>query len=370
MESNLSNTNFSDLTRNIKTWGKELGFNEIGISDTDLSVEENHLQQWLHDGRHGEMDYMARHGTKRARPHELVPGTVRVISVRLNYVAPNAKESWGVIVDPDAAFISRYTLGRDYHKVMRNKLQKLADKIHAEVEDFSYRVFTDSAPVMEVALARKAGIGWRGKHTLLLTRDAGSMFFLGELFTNLPLVVDQPVSEHCGICTKCIDICPTQAITAPYQLDARRCISYLTIENKGAIPEEFRAAMGNRIYGCDDCQLICPWNKYAKLATEIDFNIRHQLDDITLMELFNWSEQQFSDRMEGSAIRRIGFDAWSRNIAVALGNALGNSLTTHADNLSDAVNVSAIVKALHHRRESASEMVREHIDWALSQAPQ
>ena len=363
MESNTSNTNFTDLTRNIKTWGKELGFDEIGISDTDLSVEENYLQQWLHDGRHGEMDYMARHGTKRARPHELVPGTVRVLSVRLNYVAPNAKESWSVIADPDAAFISRYTLGRDYHKVMRNKLQKLADRIYAEVEDFSYRVFTDSAPVMEVALARKAGIGWRGKHTLLLTRDAGSMFFLGELFTNLALVVDQPTSEHCGTCTKCIDICPTQAITAPYQLDARRCISYLTIENKGAIPAEFRAAIGNRIYGCDDCQLICPWNKFAQLATEIDFNIRHQLDDVTLIELFNWSEQQFNDRMEGSAIRRIGFDAWSRNIAVALGNALA---TCMVDDVTNAVGVSVIVNALNQRRASASEMVREHIDWALS----
>lgn len=368
MESNLSNTNFSDLTRNIKTWGKELGFDEIGISDTDLSVEENHLQQWLHDGRHGEMDYMARHGTKRARPHELVAGTVRVISVRLNYVAPNAKESWSVLEDPDAAFISRYTLGRDYHKVMRNKLQKLANKIHENIDNFSCRAFTDSAPVMEVALARKAGIGWRGKHTLLLTRNAGSMFFLGELFTNLPLVVDQPTSEHCGTCSKCIDICPTQAITAPYQLDARRCISYLTIENKGSIPEEFRAAMGNRIYGCDDCQLVCPWNKYAKLATEIDFNIRHKLDDVTLIELFNWREQQFNDRMEGSAIRRIGFDAWSRNIAVALGNALGKSVATRADDSTNAMSVLEIVTALRHRRESANEMVREHIDWALSQA--
>jgi epoxyqueuosine reductase len=366
MESNSTNTNFADLTRNIKTWGRELGFDEIGISDTDLSVEENHLQQWLHEGRHGEMDYMARHGTKRARPHELVPGTVRVISVRLNYVARNAKESWSVIKDADAAFISRYTLGRDYHKVMRNKLQKLADKIHAEVGDFSYRVFTDSAPVMEVALARKAGIGWRGKHTLLLTREAGSMFFLGELFTNLPLVLDQPTSEHCGTCSKCIDICPTQAITAPYQLDARRCISYLTIENKGVIPEEFRAAMGNRIYGCDDCQLICPWNKYAKLATEIDFNIRHQLDDITLVELFNWSEQQFNERMEGSAIRRIGFDAWSRNIAVALGNALTMRTT---DFSMKAESISAITTALTQRRESACDMVRVHIDWALAQAP-
>ncbi len=367
MESNISNTNFADLTRDIKAWGKELGFDEIGISDTDLSVEENHLQQWLHDGRHGEMDYMARHGTKRARPHELVPGTVRVISVRLNYVAPNAKESWSVIEDADAAFISRYTLGRDYHKVMRNKLQKLADKIHAEVNNFSYRVFTDSAPVMEVALARKAGIGWRGKHTLLLTREAGSMFFLGELFTNLPLIIDQAVSEHCGTCSKCIDICPTQAITAPYQLDARRCISYLTIENKGVIPEEFRTAMGNRIYGCDDCQLICPWNKYAKLATENDFNIRHHLDDITLLELFNWSEQQFNDRMEGSAIRRIGYEAWSRNIAVALGNALA-SCTANISTTTE--NISNITAALLQRREFASEMVRVHIDWALAQTPQ
>jgi epoxyqueuosine reductase len=374
MKSNLSTIDFAKLSRDIKTWGREIGFNEIGISDTDLSVEENHLQQWLDDGRHGEMDYMARHGTKRARPHELVPGTVRVISVRLNYVAPNAKESWSVIEDADAAFISRYTLGRDYHKVMRNKLQKLADKIHAEVEDFSYRVFTDSAPVMEVALARKAGIGWRGKHTLLLTREAGSMFFLGELFTNVPLTVDSPVSEHCGTCTKCIDVCPTQAITAPYQLDARRCISYLTIENKGAIPEQFRAAIGNRIYGCDDCQLICPWNKYAKLATEIDFNIRHHLDDVTLLELSDWTAQQFNERMEGSAIRRIGYDAWSRNIAVALGNLLAtlsrNEAAMHANNnLLEIERASAIADALRRRREIASDMVREHIDWALSQAP-
>jgi epoxyqueuosine reductase len=374
MKSNLSTIDFAKLSRDIKTWGREIGFNEIGISDTDLSVEENHLQQWLDDGRHGEMDYMARHGTKRARPHELVPGTVRVISVRLNYVAPNAKESWSVLEDADAAFISRYTLGRDYHKVMRNKLQKLADKIHAEVEDFSYRVFTDSAPVMEVALARKAGIGWRGKHTLLLTREAGSMFFLGELFTNVPLIVDSPVSEHCGTCTKCIDVCPTQAITAPYQLDARRCISYLTIENKGAIPEQFRAAIGNRIYGCDDCQLVCPWNKYAKLATEIDFNIRHQLDDVTLLELFDWTEQQFNERMEGSAIRRIGYDAWSRNIAVALGNLLATLSRNEGpmsadDNLPEIERASAIADVLLRRRETASDMVREHIDWALAQTP-
>lgn len=378
MKSDISTIDFAKLSRDIKTWGREIGFNEVGISDTDLSVEENQLQQWLDDQRHGDMDYMARHGTKRARPHELVLGTLRVISVRLNYVAPNAKESWSVLEDADAAFISRYTLGRDYHKVMRNKLQKLADKIHQDLGDagdkFAYRAFTDSAPVMEVALARKAGIGWRGKHTLLLTREAGSMFFLGELFTNLPLTVDMPVTEHCGTCTKCIDICPTRAITAPYQLDARRCISYLTIENKGAIPEQFRAAIGNRIYGCDDCQLICPWNKYAKLATEIDFNIRHRLDDITLLELFNWTEQQFSDRMEGSAIRRIGYDAWSRNIAVALGNSLmalsRTEEATRADDISPEVKqISAIVAALRQRRETASDMVREHVDWALAQAP-
>lgn len=361
MNLNISTPDFARLSQQIKTWGRELGFNEVGISDTDLAIEEKYLQQWLEQGRHGTMDYMARHGVKRSRPDELVTGTVRVISVRLNYVAPNAKESWGVLEDPDAAYISRYALGRDYHKVMRHKLQKLADKIIAEVDDFSYRVFTDSAPVMEVALARKAGLGWRGKHTLLLSREAGSMFFLGELFTNLPLTADGPVSEHCGTCSKCIDICPTRAITAPYQLDARRCISYLTIENKGAIPEEFREAMGNRIYGCDDCQLVCPWNKYAKLATEIDFNIRHQLDDVTLIELFSWTEQQFNDRMEGSAIRRIGHDAWSRNIAVAIGNALADM------NLSVAKKMT-LHSALDQRLESSSAMLREHIEWALVQA--
>ncbi len=340
---------FAELTRHIKAWGREVGFDEIGVSDTDLTIEEKYLQQWLEEGRHGDMDYMVRHGTKRTRPAELVPGTVRVISVRLNYVAPNAKESWSVINDADAAYVSRYTLGRDYHKVMRSKLQKLADKIETEVDDFSYRVFTDSAPVMEVALARKAGLGWRGKHTLLLTREAGSMFFLGELFTNLPLTVDKPISEHCGTCRKCIDTCPTRAITAPYQLDARRCISYLTIENKGAIPEEFRAAMGNRIYGCDDCQLVCPWNKYAQLATEIDFNIRHHLDDVTLIELFNWSANQFNERMEGSAIRRIGYDAWSRNIAVALGNALCAISMNSASTIEQK---SVILNALNQRRET------------------
>ena len=353
-----SRINFQTLADQIKTWGRELGFQEMGISDTELSTEENYLQQWLGQNYHGEMDYMARHGTARARPHELVPGTVRVISARLNYVAPDAKESWEVIEDSEAAFISRYALGRDYHKVLRAKLQTLADKIQAEVGEFTYRVFTDSAPVMEVALARKAGLGWRGKHTLLLSRDAGSMFFLGELYTDLPLPLDGDTTEHCGSCTKCIDICPTQAIVAPYKLDARRCISYLTIEHKGPIPEEFREAMGNRIYGCDDCQLICPWNKYAQLAGETDFQIRHHLDDVTLIELFSWTEQQFIDRMAGSAIRRIGYEQWRRNIAVAMGNALRSELAEDRKQL-----VRAALQIAHG---TASALLKEHMTWALA----
>ena len=353
-----SRINFQTLADQIKTWGRELGFQEMGISDTELSVEENYLQQWLGQNYHGEMDYMARHGTARTRPQELVPGTVRVISARLNYVAPNAKESWGVIEDSEAAFISRYALGRDYHKVMRAKLQKLADKIQVEVGEFSYRVFTDSAPVMEVALARKAGLGWRGKHTLLLSRDAGSMFFLGELYTDLPLPLDSSTTEHCGSCTKCIDICPTKAIVAPYKLDARRCISYLTIEHKGSIAEEFREAIGNRIYGCDDCQLICPWNKYAQLASETDFQIRHHLDDVKLIELFSWTEQQFNDRMAGSAIRRIGYEQWRRNIAVALGNALRSELAEDRKQL-----VRAALQIAHG---TASALLKEHMTWALA----
>jgi epoxyqueuosine reductase len=355
-----SNTDFSALAHEIKSWGRDLGFAEVGISDTDLTLEENYLTQWLHKGFHGEMDYMARRGTTRARPHELVPNTLRVISVRLNYVAPDAKESWSVIEDADAAFISRYALGRDYHKVLRAKLQKLADRIQASIGEFSYRVFTDSAPVMEVALARKAGLGWRGKHTLLLTRDAGSLFFLGEIYTNLPLPADTATTEHCGTCTKCVDICPTQAIVAPYQLDARRCVSYLTIEHKGEIPVEFRRAMGNRIYGCDDCQLVCPWNKYAKITTETDFHIRHQLDDVTLLELFAWSESDFEEHMAGSAIRRIGYDQWLRNIAIALGNAIASEKI-------DAVQKTKIKNALRITRKRASALVQSHIDWALAQ---
>jgi epoxyqueuosine reductase len=360
MQTSPATIDFSALARDVKAWGRELGFDEIGVSDTNLTMEENYLAQWLQKGHHGEMNYMSRHGVTRARPAELVPNTLRVISVRMNYVAPDAKESWSVIEDADAAFISRYTLGRDYHKVMRTKLQKLADCIHQAISGFSYRVFTDSAPVMEVALARKAGLGWRGKHTLLLSREAGSMFFLGEIYTDLPLPVDAATSEHCGTCKKCIDICPTQAIIAPYELDARRCISYLTIEHKADIPLEFRRAMGNRIYGCDDCQLVCPWNKYAKLTNEIDFHIRHQLDDVRLLDLFAWSEEDFMERLAGSAIRRIGFEQWLRNLAVALGNSLAK--------LQQDVTVKTTIRqALLAKRPAVSAMVQRHIDWALAQ---
>ena len=357
---------FSALARDIKSWGRELGFQETGISDTELTLEENYLQQWLQRGYHGDMDYMARHGTARTRPDELVPGTLRVVSARLNYLAADAKDGWEVMADDEAAFISRYALGRDYHKVLRGKLQALAERIETALAenaaDFHYRVFTDTAPVMEVALARKAGLGWRGKHTLLLTREAGSMFFLGELYTNLPLPVDATLTGHCGTCRKCIDICPTQAILGPYQLDARRCISYLTIEHKGAIPEELRPLLGNRIYGCDDCQLVCPWNKYARLTPEGDFSIRHDLDDVTLIELFAWSEAQFNERMAGSAIRRLGHERWLRNIAVALGNALAKARP-------DGDSRRHLTAALLVRADHASPLVREHVAWALAQTP-
>lgn len=352
---------FAQLATNVKTWGRALGFQEIGISDTELTREEIYLQQWLDSGYHGDMDYMARHGTARTRPGQLVPGTVRVITARLNYQPPAARDSWQTLEDPDTAFISRYALGRDYHKVLRGKLQTLATHIETQIGAFKYRVFTDSAPVMEVALARKAGLGWRGKHTLLLTREAGSWFFLGELYTDLPLPIDGQVSEHCGSCTKCIDICPTKAIIAPYTLDARRCISYLTIEHKGSIPLELRPLLGNRIYGCDDCQLICPWNKFATITAERDFAVRNGLDNVKLIELFLWRETDFKRNLQGSPIRRIGFDRWLRNIAVALGNALANTSINESR--------SAIVAALEKRRDYPSVLVREHICWALEQAP-
>ena len=356
-----TNLDYTQLASAIKTWGRNLGFQEVGISDTELTLEENYLQQWLGRGYHGEMDYMARHGTARTRPGQLVPGTMRVISVRLNYQPPAARDSWETMEDPDAAFISRYALGRDYHKVLRGKLQTLATRIERQVGTFQYRVFTDSAPVMEVALARKAGLGWRGKHTLLLTREAGSWFFIGELYTDLPLPVDGAVTAHCGTCTKCIDICPTKAIIAPYQLDARRCISYLTIEHKGAIPVELRPLMGNRIYGCDDCQLICPWNKFASVTDENDFAVRNGLDDVLLVALFEWSSDDFIQRLEGSPIRRIGHERWLRNIAVALGNALSKAATPNSAN--------RIITALEGRNSHPSALVREHVAWALAQVP-
>jgi epoxyqueuosine reductase len=338
------------IEERVKDWGRSLGFDAIAIAGTDLAQEEARLLEWLGRGWHGEMDYMARHGARRARPAELVPGTLSVITARLNYAPRDARDSAEALDDPESGYVSRYALGRDYHKVLRAKLQALADRMTAELGPFHYRVFTDSAPVMEVSLAARSGLGWRGKHTLLLSRDAGSLFFLGELFVSLDLRKDAPASAHCGTCERCIDICPTRAIVAPYELDARRCISYLTIEHHGAIPPELRPLMGNRIYGCDDCQIVCPWNKYAQVANDPDFEVRNGLDAARLTELFAWSEDEFNKRLEGSAIRRIGHERWLRNIAVALGNA-PTSL--------------AIVAALRARRDHPSPLVREHVAWAL-----
>lgn len=319
-------------------------------------------QAWIAKGFHGEMDYMAKHGVKRTRPAELVPNTVRVISARLDYLPPNAADSETVMQDNGKAFISRYALGRDYHKVMRNKLQKLSEKIQHELKllqakktyegEFEYRVFTDSAPVLEVALAEKAGLGWRGKHTLLINKNRGSWFFLGEIYTNLPLTIDTPTSSHCGTCTSCIDICPTRAITAPYEVDARRCISYLTIELKDSIPVEFRPLIGNRVYGCDDCQLTCPWNKFAEITKEPDFKVKHGLDNISLVECFSWTEETFKQKMAGSAIYRIGYTQWLRNIAVGLGNATSSP---------------QVIQALQSRINDESPLLHEHITWALAQ---
>ena len=341
---------YGRLAENIRTWAQELGFQAAGITDTDLTKAEAGLLNWLSLGFHGEMDYMAKHGTKRSRPAELLPGTVRVISLRMNYLPDKVQDSLAVLQAGERAFISRYALGRDYHKLLRNRLALLADRIRLAVADFDGRVFTDSAPVMEVALADKAGTGWRGKHTLLLTRDQGSWFFLGEIYLNLPLPVDRPISAHCGSCNSCITACPTQAIIAPYQLDARRCISYLTIELKGSIPAEFRPLIGNRIYGCDDCQLACPWNRFARLTVEPDFAVRNGLDDVSLVELFAWDEYQFREKLAGSAIHRIGHEQWLRNIAVALGNAPRSK---------------EVMAALQIRHESA--LVQEHVAWAMAQ---
>jgi epoxyqueuosine reductase len=349
---NPKQVDYGPLTSRIRGWAHELGFQAIGISDTDLTAAENGLLEWLSLGWHGELDYMANHGTKRSRPQELVPGTLRVISLRMNYFPPDARDSWEVMAEGERAYISRYALGRDYHKVLRNRLAKLAEKIRTEVSGYDGRVFTDSAPVMEVELARKAGLGWRGKHTLMLSREHGSWFFLGEIYLNLPLPIDASQQEHCGSCTRCIDICPTHAIIEPYRLDARRCISYLTIELKGSIPVELRPLIGNRIYGCDDCQLVCPWNGFAQTTVEPDFAVRHGLDDVSLAELFGWDELEFKTKLAGSAIYRIGHEQWLRNIAVALGNA------------SKSV---AVIAALESRANHESELVREHVKWALLQ---
>jgi len=344
-------TDIEALARTIRAWGREAGFGAVAFSDVDLTMAEPGLLAWLEAGFHGGMDYMARHGLKRARPGELVPGTVSVITARMDYWPAEAVSADAVLGDGGRAYVSRYALGRDYHKVLRTRLQQLADRIAAAIGPFGHRVFTDSAPVLEVELARKSGLGWRGKHTLLLDRSAGSWFFLGEIYTDLALPPDAPVSEHCGTCKRCIDVCPTRAIVAPYRLDARRCISYLTIEHAGAIPEELRPLLGNRVYGCDDCQLACPWNKYAQPAGLPDFAVRNGLDDASLTELFRWTETEFESRMEGSAIRRIGYERWSRNLAVGLGNA-----PTTAD----------VVAALQARRDDASVLVREHVIWALA----
>lgn len=349
------------LSQDIKQWGKDLGFADIGITDTDLSQAETEHEKWLKNGYHGEMDYMAKHGTKRTRPAELVPETKRVITARLDYLPPKAKDSWQVINDGNQAFVSRYAMGRDYHKVMRQKLKKLSDKINEAiadepeaygVENYAARVFTDSAPVLEVALAEKSGQGWRGKHTLIINKNQGSWFFLGEIYTNLKLPIDPPATNHCGSCTSCIDICPTNAIVAPYQVDARKCISYLTIELKGSIPIEHRKAIGNRVYGCDDCQLACPWNKFAETTKEPDFNVRNGLDDVSLIECFSWTEEEFKQKMAGSAIYRIGYEQWLRNIAVGLGNAPTSD---------------TVVKALNKKANNENQVVRAHVEWALAQ---
>ncbi|NDD73640.1 MAG: tRNA epoxyqueuosine(34) reductase QueG [Gammaproteobacteria bacterium] len=341
--------------RNLRTQldalATELGFASLGVAAPKLEADERHLLAWLEAGWHGDMHYMARHGARRARPAELKPGTVRVISVRMNYWPTAAADPWRTLADPERAYVSRYALARDYHKIMRNALQTLADRIESRIGRFGYRVFVDSGPVLEKALARDAGLGWLGKHTNLIARDAGSWFFLGELYTDLPLPEDETSGSHCGTCEACIPACPTGAIVAPWKLDARRCISYLTIEHAGSIPEEFRPLLGNRIYGCDDCQLVCPWNKFAQAAAHPDLaRVRNDLDTATLVELFAWSAEDFELRMRGSAIRRIGYERWLRNIAVALGN--GPATPTAID-------------ALRARRGDVSPVVREHVEWAL-----
>ena len=344
---------YRHLVKLIREWCRALGFQQVGITGIDLAEDEQRLHAWLEAGRHGEMAYMSRHGSKRGHPAELLPGTIRVISVRMDYHPPAARATQEILNDSSLAFISRYATGRDYHKVLRSRLRRLAAKIREHCGDFGQRAFVDSAPVLEKALARNAGLGWIGKHSNLIHPRAGSWFFLGELYTDLPLPVDAPFNKnHCGTCSACVDICPTRAIVAPYEVDARRCISYLTIELRGSIPETLRKPMGNRIYGCDDCQLVCPWNRFARDSTEDDFKVRHGLDSVGLIELFKWSKAEFLRRTEGSAIRRIGYTCWLRNIAVALGNAVSSP---------------DVIAALTARKDNPSVLVREHVAWALKQ---
>jgi epoxyqueuosine reductase len=345
-------TRLAELAALLKSEARALGFQQLGIADTDLDGERAYLERWLALKRHGDMQYMERHGRLRSTPGELVPGTIRVIAVRMDYFPEPQTEARRCLAQGDRAYIARYALGRDYHKLMRQRLRKLANWLTRQVGELSYRVFVDSAPVLERALARKAGLGWIGKHTNLLDRQAGSWFLLGEIYTDLPLPCDSPTSEHCGSCRACIDVCPTAAIVGPHELDARRCISYLTIENKGAIPVEFRRALGNRIFGCDDCQLVCPWNRYARLTAEDDFRPRHGLDTATLVELFAWSESEWSAKTAGSALRRPGFTGWRRNIAVALGNAPA---------------CPEVLAALERGAADPSPLVREHVAWARAE---
>ena len=341
-----------ELKSQIRSWAGELGFQDIGISGGDLTEAQGRLLNWLADGCHGDMNYMARYGDIRSTPWKLVPGTIRVISVRLDYFPGTAAPAMSVLSDSSAGYVSRYALGRDYHKLVRRKLQKLADRITDVIGPFSYRAFADSAPVMEKPLAEQAGLGWIGKHTNLIDRNSGSWFFLGELYTDLSLPVDRPQSDHCGHCTRCIEACPTGAIDRPYHLDARRCISYLTIELAGPIPVELRHSIGNRIFGCDDCQLVCPWNRFSKPGSAPDFQPRQGLDRADLLELFSWSEKEFLRRLEGSPIRRIGYQRWLRNLSIALGNGLPQA---------------RVIRALREKRSEVTPMVKEHIDWALRQ---
>lgn len=347
----MTQIDFTQFAADIKVWGNELGFQEVSITDVDLSEHEPHLKAWIAKNYHGAMSYMAENHDKRCHPEQLIPGTIRVICARMDY-AKDSQDSLASMENTGKAYVSRYARGRDYHKLIRKRLQKLATRIKEEAGPFGYRAFVDSAPVLERALAEKSGMGWIGKNTMLINKKAGSWFFLGELFTDLPLPVDAPDTDHCGTCSACLDVCPTKAFVAPNQLDATRCISYLTIELRSAIPLEFRKPIGNRIFGCDDCQLVCPWNKFSKNSDEKDFTPRHSLDDAQLVDLFAWSERDFLNRTEGSAIRRIGYDCWLRNIAIALGNAPTSKV---------------VVAALNSRLNNVSEMVNEHIAWALQQ---